>query len=70
MPAKIEPPKVNPYAAFKENSYYEHLIVLRRTKPEVFAVLSPVEKLTLGYYEVAKRRQALISDEATLPPAA
>jgi hypothetical protein len=70
MPAKIEPPKVSKDAAFKENSYYEHLIELRRTQPEVFAVLSPVEKLTLGYYEVAKRRQALISDEATLPPAA
>jgi hypothetical protein len=62
MPAKIEPPKVSQDAAFKENSYYEHLIELRRSKPEVFAILSPVERLTLSYYEAAKRRQALIDD--------
>lgn len=52
------------------NPYYERLIRLRQEQPEVFAVLSPVERLTLGYYEAEKRRQALINDELnTLPPA-
>ena len=63
MPAKIAPPSVNQDAAFKENPYYERLIELRRTKPEIFATLSPAARLTLGYYEAAKRGQALISDE-------
>ncbi len=71
MNAKIAPPKVNQDAAFKENPYYERLIELRRTKPEVFATLSPAARLTLGYYEAVKRGQSLLDDElATLPPAA
>ncbi len=63
MPAKIEPPSLNQDAAFTENSFYERLIVLRCKQPEVFAALSPAARLTLGYYEAAKRGQSLLDDE-------
>lgn len=58
-----------------ENSYYERLIQLREENPRAFAVLSPVEKTTLAYYEAEKRRRsALLAqvtvDEDDLPPAA
>ncbi len=71
MKAKTKPSDVNHDVTFAENSFYERLIVLRCKQPEVFAALSPAARLTLGYYEAAKRGQSLLDDElATLPPAA
>jgi hypothetical protein len=71
MKAKTKPSNVNHDVTFTENPYYERLIELRRTKPEIFATFSPAARLTLGYYEAVKRGQSLLDDElATLPPAA
>jgi hypothetical protein len=52
------------------NPYYEKLIRLRAEQPRVFDSLSPADKLSLGYYEAAKRRAELIADDEQLPPAA
>jgi hypothetical protein len=57
-----------PGKAFTANAYYERLIRLRAEQPEVFAILSPAEKITLGYYEAEKHRRALL-DQETLTPA-
>ncbi len=38
------------------NPYYEKLIRLRAEQPQVFESLSPADKLSLGYYEAAKRK--------------
>jgi hypothetical protein len=63
MKAKAKPSNVNHDVTFTENLFYERLIVLRRKQPEVFAALSPAARLTLGYYEAAKRGQSLLDDE-------
>ncbi len=41
---------------FQLNSYQERLVRLRAENPKAFAVLSPSEKIALGYYEQAKRK--------------
>jgi hypothetical protein len=46
---------------FERNAFYERLLVLRETKPEEFAHLSPASKIALGYYEGAKRRAASLT---------
>ena len=48
---------------FTENLYYERLIRLRAEQPDVFAILSPAEKVTLGYYEAAKHRAEMLSHD-------
>jgi len=52
-------------AAFVSNAFYERLIALRKTQPATFDSLAPASKLSLGYYEGAKRRHAMINDEAS-----
>lgn len=42
-------------AIFTTNDYYEQLLMLKATKPNVFASLSPVSKLSLVEYESQKR---------------
>lgn len=55
-------------APFEINRFYERLIELRRTKPEVFAIMSPAQRLALGCYEAAKRRAAMLAEDETYEP--
>ncbi len=40
---------------FEVSSYYENMLELRETKPEVFNTLSPAAQMTLEFYLKAKR---------------
>ncbi len=48
---------------FTPNAYYERLIKLRAEQPDVFAILSPAEKVTLGYYEGNKRHAEMLAGD-------
>jgi hypothetical protein len=43
-------------ARFETNAYLEKIIELRANDPQTFDSLSPSLKLSLGYYESARRR--------------
>ncbi len=51
------------HVPFEPSAFYEKLLALRDTQPQAFASMSPASKLTLGYYEGAKRRHALLNKE-------
>jgi hypothetical protein len=51
-------------ARFEPNAFYERLISLRETNAKAFDSMAPATKLTLGYYEGAKRRAALMKSES------
>jgi hypothetical protein len=51
-------------ARFEPNAFYERLISMRETNPQAFDSMAPATKLTLGYYEGAKRRAALMNEES------
>ncbi len=46
---------------FEPNPFYERLIQMRERDPRAFSSISPAAKLSLGYYEAAKRRAALLT---------
>jgi hypothetical protein len=48
-------------ARFVPNAFYERLISMRETNPQAFDSMAPATKLTLGYYEGAKRRAQMMS---------
>jgi hypothetical protein len=48
--------------SFQRNGFYESIIEMRNKDPRTFDELSPATKLTLAYYEAAKRK-ALREDE-------
>jgi len=47
---------------FVPNGFYERLLETRRARPEVLALMSPAQRLALGYYEAAKRQAALLAE--------
>jgi hypothetical protein len=49
-------------ARFERNEFMERLIVLRETKPKVFASLSSPAKTSLAWYEAGKRRAEMLHD--------
>lgn len=40
------------------NAYFESLLRLREQNPTTFRILSPALRLSVGYYEAAKREHA------------
>ncbi|HEX8072901.1 MAG TPA: hypothetical protein VF546_23345 [Pyrinomonadaceae bacterium] len=51
------------HAPFEVNPFMERLIEMRTQRPKSFDGLSPTAKLSLGYYEAAKRRAAMLEGE-------
>ncbi len=49
-------------STFQRNGFYESILEMRNKDPRTFDELSPATKLTLAYYEAAKRK-ALREDE-------